>query len=274
LDLDQIAAVTRRPESVIGMHFFSPANVMRLLEIVRGKATSKSVVATALKLAKQIGKVPVLSRVCHGFIANRLMYPRTRQADSLVLQGPMPQEIDRAMVDYGFPIGPFQMMDLAGLDVVGRDSAARSVRGDLVVMGRLGQKTNAGYYDYDANRTATPSPIAANVIEAFAQDFDIHRIGRVNDEEIAARLLYPVVNEGAKLLEEGIALRASDIDVAAMTGYGWPVYQGGPMFWADTVGLQKIVSKLEDMQSMYGDEFKPSSLLQRLAGEGGKLHKI
>ena len=184
------------------------------------------------------------------------------------------QEIDRAMVDYGFPMGPFQMMDLAGLDVVGRDSVVRTVRGALVAMGRLGQKSNAGYYDYDANRTATPAPIASNVIEAFARDFAIHRIGHLDDEEIVARLLYPVVNEGAKLLEEGIALRASDIDVAAITGYGWPVYQGGPMFWADTVGLENVVKKLEDMQSSNQEEFKPCALLQKLAAEGGKLHKV
>lgn len=274
LDLDRIAAATRRPESVIGLHFFSPANIMRLLEVIRGHATSKSVIATALKLAKQIGKVPVLSRVCHGFIANRLMHPRAEQADALVLQGPTPQEVDRALVDYGFAMGPFQMMDLVGLDVIGRDSKERTVRGDLVAMGRLGQKKNGGYYDYDAKRNAVPSSAAAQVIADYARDFRIAQVGAMSSEQILARLLYPVVNEGARILEEGIALRASDIDVAAMMGYGWPAYRGGPMMWADTVGLPKIVATLEELQAQCGPTWQPTRLLRKVAAEGGKLHEV
>ena len=273
LNIDEIAKVTSRPQDVLGMHFFSPANVMRLLEIVRGRATAKPVIATAMKLAKQIGKVPVLSRVGFGFIANRLMHPRGQQANALVLQGATPQEIDRAIVDYGFAMGPFQMMDLVGLDVIGRDSTERSVRGDLVALGRLGQKRNGGYYDYDEQRRATPSPVAAELIAAYARDQGIPRIGPVSAAQIVARLLYPVVNEGARLLEEGIALRASDVDVAAIMGYGWPVYRGGPMFWADTVGLPQIVATLRELQAQFGDQFQPSALLQKRAAEGKPLHE-
>ena len=271
LDVNEIASATKRPEWVCGLHFFSPANVMRLLEVVRGAKTEKAVVATAMKLAKKIGKVPVLSGVCHGFIANRLMTPRGRQAEALMLRGPSPQDIDRAMYNYGFAVGPFQMSDIVGLDVIGRDSKERTVRGDLVARGRLGQKQNGGFYDYDENRNPTPSPVAAEVIASFVKDNNIPQIGSVSEEEIVARLLYPVVNEGAKILEEKIALRASDIDVAAMMGYNWPVYRGGPMFWADTVGLDKIVAKLKEMEAESGPAFKPAALLERLAAEGKKL---
>ena len=274
LDVDEIAGATSRPHSVVGTHFFSPANVMRLLEVVRGRETAKPVIATAMKLAKQINKVPVLSRVCHGFIANRVMRPRGEQADALVLQGPSPQEVDRAIVDYGFAMGPFQMMDLVGLDVIGRDSSVRSVQRDLVAMGRLGQKKNGGYYDYDEKRNPTPSAVAAEAIAACARDLRIPRLGAWTAQDIVARLLYPVVNEGARILEEGIALRASDIDVATIMGYGWPVYRGGPMFWADTVGLAKIVAALKDLAAQYGDSFKPSGLLEKLAAEGKQLHQV
>ncbi|GAM98244.1 enoyl-CoA hydratase [alpha proteobacterium U9-1i] len=274
LDVNEIASATKRPEHVLGLHFFSPANVMRLLEIVRGAKTDKAVIATAMKLAKQIGKLPVLSGVCFGFIANRLINPRGRQADRLSQQGTTPQDIDRAIYNYGFAMGPFQMMDLVGLDVIGRDSTERTVRGDLVALGRLGQKQNGGYYDYDEKRNATPSPVAAQIIADFARDHQIVQRAALSEEEIVARLLYPVVNEGAKILEEGIALRGSDVDVAAMMGYNWPVYTGGPMFWADTVGLPKIVAKLKQMQAEDGDQFKPSALLEKLAAEGGKLSRV
>jgi 3-hydroxyacyl-CoA dehydrogenase len=169
LDLDEIASVTSNPSRVIGLHFFSPANVMRLLEVVRGRATRIDIIATAMKLARQIGKVPVLSRVCDGFIANRLMAPRMREAETLVLEGPTPQEIDRVIYDYGFAMGPFQMIDLVGLDVIGRDANVRTVRGDLVAKDRLGQKKNGGFYDYDEQRNARPSPVAAEVIADFAK---------------------------------------------------------------------------------------------------------
>jgi 3-hydroxyacyl-CoA dehydrogenase len=268
LDLDEIASATKRPDWVVGLHFFSPANVMRLLEVVRGDKTSKEVIATAMKLAKQIGKVPVLSRVCNGFIANRIMAKRGAQADAVILEGPTPQEVDKVVYDYGFAMGPFQMIDLVGLDVIGRDETERSVRGDLVSRDRLGQKKNGGYYDYDESRKATPSPIAAELIADFAKSKNIENKGAQSSEEILARLLYPVVNEGAKLMEEGIALRASDIDMAAILGYNWPVFTGGPMFWADTVGLPKIVAKLKEYQERYGDDFKPSALLEQMAADG------
>ena len=268
LDLNEIASSTARPASVVGLHFFSPANVMKLLEVVRGSATSKEVLATAMRLAKTIGKVPVVSRVCHGFIANRLMNQRMVQADALVLEGPTPADIDRVMYDYGFAMGAFQMLDLVGLDVIGRGESERSVRGDLVRMGRLGQKQGGGYYDYDDQRRSAPSAAAEGVIADFARFKGIANAGAQSDEEILCRLLYPVVNEGAKLLEEGIALRASDIDMAAILGYNWPIYTGGPMFWADTIGLKAIVEKLLQYQSTYGDAFRPAGLLVRKAAQG------
>jgi 3-hydroxyacyl-CoA dehydrogenase len=268
LDVDEIASATSRPEWVVGLHFFSPANVMRLLEVVRGRHSSNEVVATAMKLGKTIGKVPVLSRVCHGFIANRIMFERARIADALVLEGITPAEMDQAMVEYGFAMGQFQMMDLIGLDVIGRGSAERTVAGELVQRGRLGQKQNGGYYDYDEKRNPTPSPIAAEIIADFAREKGAARRGPMSAEEIVMRLLAPVVNEGAKLLEEGIALRASDIDVAAILGYGWPVYTGGPMFWADGVGLPRIVEQMRALEAEYGDAYLPSMLLVNMAETG------
>jgi 3-hydroxyacyl-CoA dehydrogenase len=269
LDLDEIAAATNRPESVVGLHFFSPANVMRLLEVVRGAKTSKEVIATAMQLAKKIGKVPVLSGVCPGFIANRVMLPRSEQGDAVILEGPTPHQVDKVMVDYGFTMGPFQMIDLVGLDVIGRGNSERTVIGDLVGLGRLGQKKNGGYYDYDDRRAASPSPVAAQVIANFAAFRGITQGGPQSEDDIRARLLFPIVNEGAKLLEEGIALRASDIDMAAILGYNWPVYTGGPMFWADTIGLPRIVAGLKDLEKRFGDRFRPAPLLEKLAAEGG-----
>jgi 3-hydroxyacyl-CoA dehydrogenase len=268
LNVNEIAAATARPEQIVGLHFFSPANVMRLLEIVRTASTSKEILATALKLAKQIGKVPVVSGVCEGFIANRAMKMRGRQADAMILEGTRPEAIDRAAYQYGFAMGPFQMIDLVGLDVIGRDSAERTVNGDLVSRGRLGQKQNGGYYDYDDRRNPTPSPLAAEVILEVARAKGITPDPTTDEGEIIARLLYPVVNEGAKILEEGIALRASDIDIAAILGYGWPVHTGGPMFWASTIGLPKVAAKLKDLQDKHGEFFRPAPLLERLAQEG------
>ena len=265
LDLDEIASVTARPESVVGLHFFSPANVMRLLEIVRGAKTSDAVLATALAVAKTIAKVPVVSRVGPGFIANRVMSPRSRQAMELVLEGPTPQEIDAAIYGYGFAMGPFAMGDLVGLDVIGRGSNERTLQSDLVKLGRLGQKSGGGFYDYDEKRTATPSPVAAQVIADFAAFKGVTNQGSLSAEAIVARLLYPVVNEGAKVLEEGVAIRASDIDVACILGYNWPVYTGGPMFWADTVGLPKVVEGLKAMG------IEPAKLLAEKAAAGGSF---
>lgn len=265
LDIDEIASATSRPEAVLGMHFFSPANVMRLLEVVRGAKTAKAVVKTAMDLARTIGKVAVLSGVCDGFIANRIMKPRGDQADALILSGPTPEEADKALYDYGFAMGQFQMMDLVGLDVTGRDEGDRTVQGRLVQLERLGQKKKGGYYDYDENRKASPSPVAAEIIAAFAAEKGIANRGSLPAEEIVARLLYPVVNEGAKVLEEGIALRASDIDVAAVLGYNWPVFTGGPMFWADTVGLDRIVAGLK------AQGIEPARLLAEKAAAGGSF---
>jgi 3-hydroxyacyl-CoA dehydrogenase len=268
LDLNEIAAATKRPDSVIGLHFFSPANVMRLLEVVRGAKTSPEIVATAMALAKRIAKTPVLSGVGPGFIANRIMTPRSKQADQVILEGVAPQDVDKVIYDYGFAMGPFQVIDLVGLDVIGREETEANVRSELVARGRLGQKQGGGYYDYDEKRRATPSPIAAEIIAAFARSKNAPNKGAQSSDEILARLLYPVVNEGARILEEGIALRASDIDVACILGYNWPIYTGGPMFWADTVGLPKIVAKLEELEREHGAEFTPSALLRKKAANG------
>ncbi|WP_239987420.1 3-hydroxyacyl-CoA dehydrogenase NAD-binding domain-containing protein [Sphingosinithalassobacter portus] len=269
LDLDAIAAATSRPEQVVGLHFFVPANVMRLLEVVRGEKTSDVVVATGMALGRKLGKVAILSRVCDGFIANRAMAPRQAAADALILEGPLPWEVDRAMVEYGFPMGPFQMVDIVGVDVIGWDrenSAGRTVQEVLCEMGRWGQKKNGGYYDYDEERRAQPSPVAEKIVREMAAKTgaDQHRF---REPEIVERLLYPVVNEGAKILEEGVALRASDIDVALVTGYGWPVWTGGPMFWADSIGLPAIVAALD--ATIGADAVSP--LLRKLAAEGGSL---
>lgn len=271
LDIDEIASVTQRPQDVMGLHFFSPANVMRLLEVVRGAKTAPEVVATGMKLAKTIAKVPVLSRVGHGFIANRVMTVRGVQANAMILEGTPPEAIDKAIYDYGFAMGPFQMADLVGLDVIGRGSNERSVAGDLVKRDRLGQKKNGGFYDYDEARKATPSAVAAEIIADVARAKGVAQKPPADAEEIVARLLYVVVNEGAKVLDEGIAIRASDIDVACVLGYNWPVYTGGPMFWADMVGLPKIVAKLKELEAEHGAAFAVSPLLERKAAEGGSF---
>jgi len=268
LDLNQIAAATQRPEAVVGLHFFSPANVMRLLEVVRGEHTSAEVIATAMRLARRIGKVPVLSRVCPGFIANRLLAPRGYQADALALEGTPVQAIDQALTDYGFAMGHFQMMDLVGLDVVGRDATSRTVMGDLVAADRLGQKKNGGYYDYDERRQATPSPVAAKIIADVAAATGVGQKPVSDPQLLLERLLLPVVNEGARILEENVALRAGDIDVAAVLGYGWPVFTGGPMFWANTIGIEQVVVRLDQLASEHGDAFRPSPLLVGMAAKG------
>jgi 3-hydroxyacyl-CoA dehydrogenase len=276
LDLDAIASATAHPERVIGLHFFSPANVMRLLEVVRGARTAPDVVVTGMSLGRKIGKLAVLAGVCDGFIANRAMMPRTALARDLSLEGPSPADIDRVMTDFGFPMGPFAMLDLVGLDVIGWDantSSGSTVLEVLCEAGRWGQKKGAGYYDYDDKRRAQPSPEVANIIADFAARGKIAQRS-FQDAEIVERLLYPIVNEGTKILEEGVALRAADIDVALVTGYGWPVYTGGPMFWADGIGLDKIVSRLDALAAAHGDAYRPSALLRRIAAEGGVLHEL
>ena len=269
LNVDEIAATTKRPESVIGLHFFSPANVMRLLEIVRGEKTSKEVIATSMKLSKTIGKIGVLVGVCHGFVGNRMLAQRQREAQKLILEGAMPWDVDRVLYDFGLPMGPFAMSDLAGLDI-GWDPAKTSsstVREVLCEMDRRGQKNGKGFYDYDENRNASPSPVVEQVIRDFAEKRQIQRRD-ISDQEILERCLYPMVNEGAKILEEGKAIRASDIDIVWINGYGWPVYRGGPMFWGELVGLDKILAKMREFQEKHGDDFKPSALLERLVAEG------
>ncbi len=269
LDVNEIASATSRPESVIGLHFFSPANVMRLLEIVRGDATSKPVIATSMKLAKQIGKVGVLVGVCPGFVGNRMLSSRQQQAQALVAEGAMPWDVDRVLYDFGFPMGPFAMSDLAGLDIgwSKEKSTSSTIREVLCEMDRRGQKTGAGYYDYDENRNAKPSPVTEQIIKDFATKSGVNA-RPIDDEEILERTIFPMINEGAKILEEGKAIRASDVDTVWINGYGWPVYRGGPMHYGDSVGLAKVVEKLKEYQNKHGDFFKPSALLEKLAAEG------
>ena len=269
LNIDEIAAVTERPEYIIGLHFFSPANVMRLLEIVRGEKTSKEVIATALRVARKIGKIAAVVGVCPGFVGNRMLAQRQREADRLVLEGASPWDIDRVLYDFGFPMGPFQMRDLAGLDIGWSKETSKSstIREVLCEMDRRGQKTGAGFYDYDENRNPKPSPITEKIIRDFRAKSGMD-VRKISDEEIVERCVYPMINEGAKILDEGKAIRASDIDVVWINGYGWPVYRGGPMFYGDTVGLDKVLAKMHEWQSQLGDAFAPSRLLERLVSEG------
>ncbi|MET0660135.1 MAG: 3-hydroxyacyl-CoA dehydrogenase NAD-binding domain-containing protein [Steroidobacteraceae bacterium] len=275
LDIDDIATVVKRPESVIGLHFFSPANVMRLVEVVRADSTSKAVIATAMQLVKRMGKLGVLVRVGPGFVGNRMLYQRQQQADAMVLEGALPWDIDRVLYDFGMPMGPFAMADLAGLDLRWQKQTSRgeTLRDVLCEMDRRGQKTRAGFYDYDENRKSAPSPVVEQAIKSL-----MAKHGRsprqLTDEEILERCIYPMINEGAKILEEGKAIRASDIDMIWVNGYGWPVYRGGPMFYADTVGLKTIVAKLKQYQPVLGPGFTLSPLLERLAAEGKRLRDV
>jgi 3-hydroxyacyl-CoA dehydrogenase len=266
LDVNVIAAETSRPEQVVGMHFFSPANIMKLLEIVRTETTSQEVLATTLMLAKKIGKVAVVAGVTHGFIGNRMLAIRRREAERMILEGANPYKIDKLLEDFGMPMGPFRMADLAGLDLgwSPETSSGSTVRERLCELNRRGQKSRAGFYDYDEEGTATASPVVENLIQNFSQE---HQIAQQNfsDQDLLTRLLYPMINEGAKILEEGKAYRASDIDVVWINGYGWPAWRGGPMFYADTVGLSRIKSHLDALTVVLGDAYRPSALLSRLA---------
>jgi 3-hydroxyacyl-CoA dehydrogenase len=246
LDIDEIAASTSRPQDVVGMHFFSPANVMKLLEVVRGEKTADDVLATAMALGKKIGKVAVVAGVCHGFIGNRMLSARQAPAMQLLLEGATPEQIDKVHTDFGMPMGPFQMSDLAGLDIGWHRDPARieSIRDALCAAGRFGQKNGQGFYDYDEKRIGTPSEEAIAIIEEFRATSNLPK-REISDQEIVERTLYPMVNEGYKILEEGKAQRASDIDVVWIYGYGWPIYRGGPMFWGDLEGAGKIVEALE-----------------------------
>ncbi len=246
LDVDEIAQATGRPGYVLGLHFFSPANVMKLLEIVRGKETRDDVLLTSMKLAKTIGKVAVVAGVCHGFIGNRMLSPRQQQANALILEGANYWDVDDVLLAFGFPMGPFQMADLAGIDIGWHRDPSRvtTLREALCAAGRFGQKNGKGFYDYDEARNRTPSDEVRALIADFAAK-EGHAQREISKDEIRERLLYPMVNEGAMILEEGMAQRASDIDVVWINGYGWPLWTGGPMFWASTIGLDTVVAGLE-----------------------------
>jgi len=275
LNVNEIAAATQRPEWVIGLHFFSPANVMRLLEVVRGEKTSKQVIATAMQLAKKIGKIGVLVGVCHGFVGNRMLAARQAQAQAMLLEGAMPWDVDKPLYDFGMPMGPFAMADLAGLDIGWSKETSKSstVREVLCEMDRRGQKTGAGFYDYDEQRNAKPSPVTEKIIKDFAAKAGVTP-RRISEQEILERCIYPMINEGAKILEEKIATRPSDIDIVWINGYGWPVYRGGPMFYADTVGLTNVVAKLKEYGPKLGAGFSISPLLEKLAAEGKRFQDL
>jgi 3-hydroxyacyl-CoA dehydrogenase len=279
LDIDEIASATKRPHMVIGHHFFSPANVMRLLEIVRGKATSKEVIATSMALAKKLNKVGVLAGNCRGFIGNRMIHCYGREAQFLVEEGAAPEQVDGAIYDFGLAMGPLAMGDLAGLDVGWRirkefkhlekpGVRIPHMADRLCEIGRYGQKTSKGWYKYDADRKPSPDPEVTALIEATALDYGIVR-RPISNEEIIERTIYALVNEGARILEEGIALRAVDIDIVYLNGYGFPAWRGGPMFYADTIGLKNVLAKVEEFEKRHGsDLWAPAPLLKKLAESG------
>jgi 3-hydroxyacyl-CoA dehydrogenase len=279
LDIDAIASVATRPEDVVGMHFFSPANVMKLLEIVRGAATSPGTIAHALGIAKQLKKVGVVAGNCDGFIGNRMLHTYGREAQFLLEEGASPQQVDRVIREFGFPMGPFAMGDLAGLDVGWRIRKGRyaiappvgrysKVADSLCELGRYGQKTGAGYYRYgDGSRTPIPDPFVDELIARCAREAGIER-REISDDEILKRCLYPLINEAAKILDEGIAARPGDVDVVWVYGYGFPAWRGGPLRWADSVGLRSIVDDLLAFERVHGDVWTPAPLLRELAERG------
>lgn len=279
LNVDTLAEASGRPADVCGMHFFNPAHVMRLLENVRAAGTKPDVAATIMAFGKRIGKLPVLSGVCDGFIVNRMLSKRSREAFFLVEEGAAPAAIDKVLLSYGFPMGPFALGDLAGLDVQAAARKARAasatpreLRADfveqMVAAGRLGQKSGSGWYLYDENRKASHNPETDALIAAHAGKHGL-ALREIGEGEIRERLLYAMVNEGAKILDEGIAPRPHEIDVAMINGLGWPSYTGGPMFWADQIGLTRVLASIERFRAEQGDAcWTPSPLLVRLAGEG------
>ena len=280
LDVDEIASATSRPDKVIGTHFFSPANVMKLMENVRGAQSSDETIATTMKLSKTIGKIGVLVGICDGFVGNRMLYAYRRQADFLLEEGALPDQIDRVIYDFGMPMGPYAMGDLAGLDVGWRirqrQAATRpahlrysTVADRVCELGRFGQKTSAGWFRYDpGSRTPIPDPVVNELVLQVSADNGFIRRD-VSDQEILERCMYPLINEGAKILEEGLAQRASDIDVIWMYGYGFPRYRGGPMFWADLVGLDTIYHMMRRLHDEHGDYWlEPAPLLKQLAEQG------
>jgi len=284
LDVDEIAASTKRPQDVIGTHFFSPANVMRLLEVVRGKKTGKDVLATTMKLGKTLKKVPVVSGVCDGFIGNRMLEKYGQQSLFLLDEGATPQQVDAAMAKFGMAMGPFTMYDMAGNDIGWEIRKRRyQERPDFVYsriadriceQGRFGQKTGKGFYKYESgNRKPIPDPDVEKLFSEYRKEINV-KSRAISDQEIVERLIYALVNEGAHILEEGIALRASDIDMVYLTGYGFPPYRGGPMFYADTVGLDQVLNSIQSFQKGYqGAQWKPAPLLVKLANEGRKFNE-
>jgi 3-hydroxyacyl-CoA dehydrogenase len=268
LDIDEIASATKRPQDVIGLHFFSPANVMKLLEIVRADDTADDVVATSMDIAKKINKIAALVGVCPGFVGNRILRQRQMQANKLLYKGVMPWDIDAAINEFGFKMGPYQMSDLAGLDI-GWSKGAKTqnpIRDALCEMDRRGQKTGAGYYDYDEARNRTPSDVTAQVI----RDITGAEPSTMTRDEIIETCIFPMINEGVKILEDNKAQRASDIDVIWLNGYGWPVDKGGPMFYGDMVGAQTVLDRMEKLGAEDPD-FAPADTLRKLASDGGSF---
>jgi 3-hydroxyacyl-CoA dehydrogenase len=278
LDIDEIAAAAPHPENVVGLHFFSPANVMRLVEIVRGRATSIGTIASALALAKKLKKVGVVVGNCHGFVGNRMFLPYMREAQFLVEEGATPQQVDAALFDWGMAMGIFAVDDMAGIDVGWRvrqeykaheqpGQRAPLVLDKLYAMGRYGQKTGSGWYRYNEDRKPIPDPEVIALIETTARSAGIARRS-ISNEEIIERCLYIMINEGASILDEGYALRANDIDIIYLTGYGFPSYRGGPMWYADTVGVKKVYERVREFHREHGELWEPAPLLKRLAEEG------
>jgi 3-hydroxyacyl-CoA dehydrogenase len=276
LDVNAIAQCTARPEAVVGMHFFSPANVMRLVEIVRGAKTAPEVLATAIATARRIGKVPVVVGVCNGFVGNRMLRARSIEAERLLLEGALPQDVDGALVKFGFPMGPFAMSDLAGIDIGWRMRKAQGLRAEiadaLCEQGRFGQKTSKGFYLYEpGSRAGRPDPDVEQLIVATSKRLGIRR-RPIEPSEIIERLIFPMINEGARILEEGIALRPGDIDVIWIYGYGFPIWRGGPMYYADQTGLATIRDRLAELAKQTGDKrHEPAALLAKLAAEGASF---
>ncbi len=271
LDIDEIASMTKRPQDVIGLHFFSPANVMKLLEIVRAKHTADDVVATCMALAKDINKVATLVGVCPGFVGNRILFARQKQANKLVYQGVMPWDVDAALNAFGFKMGPFQMSDLAGLDI-GWSKGAKTenpIRDALCELDRRGQKTKAGFYDYDENRTPIPSDVTAGII----RDITGAEPAKMSPDEIIEICIFPMINEAVKILEENKAQRPSDVDVVWLNGYGWPADKGGPMYFGDMVGAEAVLARMEKLGAE-DPEFAPAATLRALASSGGKFTEV
>jgi 3-hydroxyacyl-CoA dehydrogenase len=278
LNIDEIASATSRPQAVIGTHFFSPANVMRLLEIVRGKATGKDVIATCMQLSRKLGKIGVLVGNCTGFVGNRMFGPYRREAQFLVEEGAGIEAVDAALYEFGMAMGPLATGDLAGLDVGWRirkenprlfkeGQRKAFIEDRLCELGRFGQKTDAGWYKYDENRKASPDPEVAALIRKWTSEAGIAQ-RQISSEEIIERCVYTLVNEGARILEEGYALRAVDIDIIYLNGYGFPAYRGGPMWYADTVGLKTVYERIREFEQRHGGWWEPAPLLKRLAAQG------